>query len=308
MLKTADIRIRDPYVLCENGKYYLYASNCIGANTISSNKLQLNMVVYESMDLENWENPKTVFSYEPTENSWIQQDLWAPEVHKYNGKFYAFMSFKSDSIIRGTFIAQSNTPNGMFTLLSDRPQTPEYMSCIDGTLYVEDDKPYIVFSRDWIANYVENMDWYMGEIWAAELSKDLSQRVGEPFKLFSSNESPLSSKAPNVLSFEGKTYLRYGSDAPYIIRGNDGQLFITWSPMLDQTYVVLTAVSENGKIKGKWKHSETPLFCENGGHAMFFNDLKGKRKVCLHCPEIHGQERALILDIEEQNGNLVVKK
>ena len=40
--------------------------------------------VYESIDLENWYNPKTIYTL--TYDSWKEKDLWAPEVHKYNGK------------------------------------------------------------------------------------------------------------------------------------------------------------------------------------------------------------------------------
>ena len=305
MLKTRDIRIRDPYIVCENERYYMYSSNCIGGVKVFGDE-SLAVVVYESTDLENWSEPKLVFSYTPTKESWIQADLWAPEVHKYNGKFYAFLSFKSKTIVRGTFIAVSDTPDGTFTLLSQTPQTPENFSCIDGTLYVENDTPYMIFSRDWIANYISEKDYYMGEIWATELSKDLSQRVGEPFRLFASKDAPLSAASPNVLTFEGKTYVRYGSDAPYVMKMNDGRLLLTWSPMLKDTYVVLTAFSNNGSIKGEWIHGGVPLFADNGGHAMFFTDKHGQQRMCIHYPEIIGKERALILKVSQNENGLTV--
>ena len=100
------------------------------------------------------------------------------------------MSFKNHTGKRGTYIAVSDRPDGEFTLLSETPATPEENSCIDGTLYVEDGTPYIVYSLDWPHHFVESEGAYVGEIWARELSEDLSRGIGEPFRLFSSNEAP----------------------------------------------------------------------------------------------------------------------
>ena len=73
--------------------------------------------------------------------------------------------------------------------------------------------------------------------------------------------------------------------------------FLTWSPYPIDHYIVAGAISESGSIKGPWKHYDTPLFDRNGGHAMFFDDSEGKKKMCIHCPERPPFERALILDI-----------
>lgn len=65
------------------------------------------------------------------------------------------------------------------------------------------------------------------------------------------------------------------------------------------------AVSENQSIRGVWKHLKTPLFSDNGGHAMFFTALDGNRKMCLHCPECPPNERALFLNVKEEHRQLV---
>ena len=83
MLKREDIRIRDPFILTENGMYYMYGTTCVnGGNTFS---------VYVSKDLENFEGPFIVFDGSK-ENFWADLDYWAAEVWKYNGKFYLFIS------------------------------------------------------------------------------------------------------------------------------------------------------------------------------------------------------------------------
>lgn len=300
MLKTENIRIRDPYVVEHDGEYYMYSSTNEGQGGDAFPKDKLQMIVYKSYDLVNWSEPKAVFTYTPSVRSKLVTELWAPEVHLYRDKYYAFMSFKNHTGKRGTYIAVSDRPDGEFTLLSETPQTPEENSCIDGTLYVEDGTPYIVYSLDWPHHFVESEGAYVGEIWARELSEDLSRGIGEPFRLFSSNEAPISKKTPHVLEYMGNTVTRYGSDAPFLSRLSDGTLLVTWSPYLQDTYVVLGAVSENGKIRSSYRHLERPIFDGNGGHAMFLRSSDGAFRMCIHCPEKEGEERLLAIDVTDE--------
>lgn len=286
MYCTEDIRIRDPFVVVYNNTYYMYKAE------------NNSVLVYKSKDLKNWEEPSVVYNL--SQRSWGYKDLWAPEVHRYKGRFYMFLSLLGKNELRGTEISVCDTPDGIFLPISNKPATPVDGSCIDGTLYVEDETPYIVFSVDWPHNYNSEKDCYIGEIWAMQLSDDLKESADAPFLLFKSNDAPCS-EAPNVCFYNGKTVKRYGSDAPYIQKLSDGTLYLTWSPYPGDTYIVAAAVSENNSIKGKWKHLQKPLFDKHGGHAMFFDDLDGNKKMCIHCPERPPYERALFLDVTENN-------
>ena len=133
----------------------------------------------------------------------------------------------------------------------------------------------------------------------------MSGLASEPFKLFASNEVPLSMVAPNQLN---EKILRFGSDAPFVQKLKNGALYLTWSPMLHWNYVVLAAVSESGDIHGPWRHLDEPLFDENGGHAMFFTDFDGKRKMSIHYPESPEKERATFFEVEEVGTLLRLKK
>ena len=291
MIKTEDLRIRDPYIVLHNGFYYLYRSynNAIW--------------VLKSDNLNEWEEIAKV--YEISEDSWAERDLWAPEVHLYEGKFYMFLSLLGKNGLRGTEISVSNTPDGKFTPIASRPATPLDKSCIDGSLIIDGGKPYMVYSRDWPDNYIKEIDAYMGQICAVELSKDLTEPVGEPFLLFNSDECPYSAVAAAPTEWEDGIVMRYGSDAPFVQRLSSGKLFLTWSPIPDNNYVVIGAVADN--IKGPWKHCEKPVYDKNGGHAMFFTDKEGKAKMCLHGPECEPNERAVILDVIEKEGEIVLK-
>ena len=80
-MKLKEINLRDPFVLPEDGKYYLYGSR--GSSDFDK---MLGFDVYVSNDLENWSNPTEVFS--ASEDFWATKCFWAPEVHKYQGKYY----------------------------------------------------------------------------------------------------------------------------------------------------------------------------------------------------------------------------
>jgi hypothetical protein len=245
---------------------------------------------YTSTDLENWELGGIAF--EIPDNFWAYKDVWAAEVHKYHKKFYLFVSLLGKNGLRGTQIAVSDTPNGTFVPLVDRAVTPLHQSCIDGTLFVCDGKPFIFYSHDWPDNYVEGKGAYVGEIYCAELTEDLTSIKGAPVRLFASDESPISRAAPDEIIWEGKETKRYGSDAPFVQRLANGTLCLTWSPYLNDHYVVLGAVSKSGSVYGPWEHLEKPLFEDNGGHAMFFDDAEGRRIMCIHAPERNMMERA----------------
>jgi GH43 family beta-xylosidase len=292
-MKRRDIRIRDPFILYENGTYYMYTSS--GERTLSC---------YRSKDLDNWENGGVLF--EIPQDFWAYKDVWAGEVHKYKGRYYLFVSLLGKNGLRGTQIAVSDKPDGRFVPLVDRAVTPLDKSCIDGTLYVCDGKPYILYSHDWPDNYFEETNEYIGEIWCSELTEDLTAMKGDAVRLFASNEVPISKATPDNTNWEGRKSKRYGSDAPFVQRLSDGALYLTWSPYLDDHYVVLGAVSESGSVFGPWEHLDKPLFEDDGGHAMFFNDADGRKIMCIHAPERHMLERAHLYHIVEDGSRLKI--
>ena len=324
MKKREEMRIRDPFIVPYEGVYYLYASGQVEWG----DGVDLHTVyVYESTDFENWSDPKPIFKIPTDPEFWGFTDPWAPEVHIYNGKFYLFISILGKpgfgelqqiatpmseeenafrSGIRGTQIAVCDTPNGEFKPIANRPGTPIGPSCIDGTLYVEDGRPYHVYSHDWPSNFIDEGGYYNGEICAVEMDGDLSAPVGEPFLLFRSDKA---GRAPSPYRMtDGTRRTRYGSDAPFLSRLSNGSLLLTWSPYPEENYVVLGAVSESGSIRGPWKHIEKPIFDRNGGHAMFFDAFDGRRMMCIHHPECPPFERPLILEVEEDGDTYRVVK
>ncbi|MBP3328238.1 MAG: family 43 glycosylhydrolase, partial [Clostridia bacterium] len=85
-MKTCDINIRDPFVLNENGLFYMYGTRARNFGTKVG-----GFDVYTSSDLENWSEPTECFN--SIENGMNIDVNWAPEVHKYNGCYYMLATF-----------------------------------------------------------------------------------------------------------------------------------------------------------------------------------------------------------------------
>ena len=269
-MKLSDINLRDPYILAFDGKYYLYGSRALN---------QLGFDVYVSEDLENWSEPRPVF--EGYKGFWADKDFWAPEVHEYNGKFMMFASFKSEKHRRGTQILISDSPLGPFTEHSKGAVTPAEWECLDGTLYIEDGTPYMVFCHEW-AQIVD------GTVCSMKLSDDLKEMVSEPETLWHAKASGYSADFGN-----GAIYV---TDGPFLMK-IDGELICLWSTLSGSTYLELISRSDNGRLDGKWSIDKKPLFSEDGGHGMIFKTFDGKYKFICHCPNKSPKERPRILDI-----------
>ena len=279
MISTDQINIRDPFILVHDGVYYLYGTRgatCWGPAD--------GFDVYSSRDLASWTGPAVCFQNDGT--FWADRNYWAPEVHPWQGYFWMFASFKSETRRRGTAILRSSSPLGPFEPWSEGPVTPPDWECLDGTFYVSPaGDPYMVFCHEW----VQSGD---GTICALPLAKDLKAPAGKPFLLFSASEASWSRQ---VRHSSGKT--GYVTDGPFLWRGKDGALLCLWSGFSEKGYAQGLAVSDNGDIDGHFIQSD-PLFLEDGGHGMLFRTLDGRVYLTLHSPNTHLQERPCFVPVD----------
>lgn len=268
-LKSDELRVRDPYILVYDGKYYMYGT-CLsyGAGYGCS----------VSEDLENWSYPTQVCAY----NSEIDAvgDYWAPECHYYNGSFYLFATYRSEaSGKRGTAVFKSASPLGPFEIISDGHATPKNIDCIDGTLYIDGSgQPWMVYVNEWTSSPDE-----VGEMAAAKLSGDLSEFISEPIVLF---------KARKHLWTTGSV-----TDGPCLYRTENGRLVMLWSNLAKSGgYAVGMAVSDNGEIDGNWIHCPDAFYKKgseyelDGGHPMLFYTLDGQLTMSIHSPNEYSPE------------------
>lgn len=288
-MKRTDIHIRDPFVLVHEGLYYMYGTRgatCWGKAS--------GFDVYTSTDLENWSEP--IACFENDGSFWADRDYWAPEVHFWNGAYYLFASFRSETVHRGTAILKSDSPLGPFKPHSDGCITPSEWECLDGTLYVsQEGKPYMVFCHEWL----QVGD---GEVWAVELTDDLRAPAGEPRLLFHASEAPWCREIDHSSGKKG-----YVTDGPFFWRTEDGTLLCLWASFSQNGYTEALAVSDNGEINGVF-HQAQPLFWDDGGHGMVFRALDGQLYLTMHRPNTHDNERPIFLRVKENGGRLELEE
>lgn len=295
IIKLADIRMRDVCILPDAASQTYYM---IGPGRRS-------VRAYTSKDLSNWKGPQTIFS--PPEDIWGDirvVSIWAPELHAYKGKYYLFLTFDTRNrfeeqwrnwlprVTRGSQVLVSDSPTGPYEPFQSRSTLPVDMMTLDGTLWVEDDVPYMVFCHEWVQ--IKN-----GTIEYIRLKEDLSETDGEPKRLFDGSDAAWSKKSPQ--------YGCHVTDGPYLYKSKSGKLFMIWTSGGYTGYTLGIAISPSGKLAGPWQQQDEPLYKEDGGHGMLFTTFDDKLMMVLHSPN-NRDARPRIFEMEDTGQTLKVVK
>ncbi|PWG80628.1 glycoside hydrolase family 43 protein [Pararcticibacter amylolyticus] len=279
----SSLSARDPFILAdeETKTYYLHVNN------------KPSFKVYSSKDMVNWRDEGSSFNAAST--FWGKEDFWAPDLYKYQGKYYMFATFSGTGSKRGTSILVADSPLGPFQPLVNNAVTPSSWMCLDGSLYVDgQNQPWIVFCHEWL----EVTD---GQVAAQKLSSDLKTTIGDPVVLFKASDAPWT----GTISSQGVT--GYVTDAPFLYKAKNGELLMLWSSYTKAgKYAIGLARSESGTIAGPWTQDDQPLNDDDGGHAMIFTDFKGVLRISYHAPNTGAHP--VIYQLSENNGKLSIVK
>ena len=282
---SSAIGLRDPFVLVEDGKYYLYDS---------AQGETKGVFVRTGTSIREWSRREQVMAL-PLD---VQAtDVWAPEVHKFNGRYYLFVTLTEktgarpvakntqnpDSVLpRGVWVFVASSPLGPFAPVKRGPVTNADEMTLDGTLYVEDGQPYMVYCHEWV-------QIGSGTIEYAPLSDDFSRLTAPSRKILGAREA--------LKGAEDVT------DGPFLYRSPEsGTLYLIWSNFIEgRGYCVLVRKSLSGKIAGPWSKDEI-LTGNNGGHGMIFRTVEGELLMALHRP--NDAARLSFERLKESNGML----
>ncbi len=296
LLKTEDMRIRDPFIYAnqQSKTYYMYAS------------LDNGVGVYTTKNLTHWSKPRQVLKL--PEDAGIQ-GVWAPEMHQYKGRYYLFvtLTYKKklpvkkpvnkrawpEMQMRGTHVFHADSPLGPFKPFKETSHTPENWMALDGTLLVEEGRPYMVFCHEWVQIIDGTMDYI-------QLEDDLSDTVGKPQLMFKASSAPGAYHSRK----RGKV-----TDGCFLYRSpRNGRLFMIWSTFIPgQGYCVVLTHSESGKISGPWKEQKL-IYPQNGGHGMIFRSFDGRLMMALHQPNSGRKERLHLFEITDNGKALAIEK
>ena len=293
-MRRDEINIRDPFVLRYLDTYYLYGTRsetCWGPAD--------GFDCYTSRDLEEFEGPFEIF-HRP-EGFFADTCYWAPECIFLKDAFYLITTFGSTdpNTKKGIYVLKSDSPTGPFIPYSQR-LTPAEWTCIDGTVYFEQDTAYLVFSH----SLEDNPEGVNGDFCRLKLKHDLSAPDGAPEVMFSAKDAPWARPVPFAkaeFNIEGDAYF---SDGPFLIKADDSALYMIFSSWSNGGYAIGAARSESGSIQGPWCLQERPLFPENGGRGMLFKDNRENLLLTLHYPNDKHMEHPCFTPVRVENNEL----
>lgn len=187
------VKFGDPFILNDgDGKYYMYGTGGGAKNGFAA---------YSSENLADWNFEGMVYTAD-MEKSWCIADFWAPEVYKFNDKYFLFFSAQwrhnpqneLENFMIG--VAVADQPTGPFTELNNEPIFNPGYPIIDANVFLDDDgKYYLYYSRvcykhpveSEVADWAKEKGWYdeIEESWiyGVELKPDFSGVIGEPVLL-----------------------------------------------------------------------------------------------------------------------------
>ena len=295
-----DLSMSDPFIIPdpETKTYYL---------TSTGGRL------YKSKDLVWWEGPYNIIN---TEDSWLKGMPAAAEIHKIGDWYYYAGTWNDHSDLIQQVPRRYNVPHNQTILLRSKniegpyeiftedrnyDYQPREWDCIDGTLYEEDGKIYMIFVHEWTQIIDGTMDYI-------ELSSDLSQNISEwPVTMFRATENP-SVKEMNSLGEAtfGRKLPGWVTDGPQMFRTQTGKLGMLWSGWGDERYLQLVCYSESGTIAGPWVQEPKPFLGNNSGHGMLFRTFEGKLMYVVHHVEGNGPRKPQYWNVDDSGDKLVL--
>lgn len=300
-----ELRMRDPFIFTdrERGMYFLYGTNMDTVDGAAN--IDPYFDFYVSEDLETFYGPYMAFN--PPKGYWGVKHYWAPEVHAYRDKYYMFASFKGGiGEDRGTAVLIADRPEGPFVPLSNGHVTLKGHECLDGTLLIDEGKPYIAFCHEWT-------ELYYGKIKALPMKDDLSASLdAEPIVIVDTEKDNI----PWIRLMRDDRVSKEGllTDAPFFHRLPGGKLLMTWSSYSKKEaggcggYVIAGLISDSGRIAGPWRHLPGLLLDRDVGHSALFRDLGGQLMLVSHANDSeHGNESPIIVHVTESEERITIQ-
>jgi len=297
-----DLSMSDPYIFADEATQTYYLTSSGGRQ-------------YRSKDLVYWEGPYNVIDLTGT---WCEKAGFAAaaEIHKVGDKYYYAGTWSDHSEIiqaiprrynvphNQTYLLRADSPEGPFVPFSVEPgydYQPHEWDCIDGTLYEEDGKVYMVFVHEWTQLIDGTMDYI-------ELSEDLTYTKSEwPVTMFRATECPACGEM-NGLG-EATFGLRmpgWVTDGPQMFRTQTGKLGMLWSTWGEGRYLQAVCYSESGTIAGPWIQEEEPFLANNSGHGMLFRTFDGELRFVVHHVEGDGPRKPQYWSVDDSGDKLVL--
>ena len=262
------VQAADPHVICDDGMFYMYATNANGNGDCSY------LQVFTSYNLTDWTN--NGICYQPKLTNWAIDGLWAPEVIKFEEKYYLYYSgwdIKHGGHQIG--VAVSDSPLGPFIdyvgesangyIDSKNAPIKFDFSVIDASPFIDKDgEKYLLFTKD----------QYQGvsSIYIAKLNDDM----------VTIDYSTITLLSEPVLDWEMQN-TNHWNEAPFLYE-HEGVYYLFYSAnyYMDRYYGI--GVSTSSSPMGPFEKAEEPVlitqdywdYISGTGHCSLFTSPDGK--------------------------------
>lgn len=244
----------DPWVILHEGIYYYCYSRSDMVAVKKAKRLQ-------DIDLERHR-----FVWNPTQGEAYSRELWAPELHYLDGKWYIYVAAddgKNENhrmyVLEGT----TQNPQDPFTLVG-KIADPSDRWAIDGTVLTVGGKRYFIWSG-WEGTENVRQNLYIAPMstpWTISGERIL---LSESEYDWEKVGTPLVNEGPEVLQRGGRTFVIYSASGSWTDSYCLGQLELVGSDPLDRK---------------SWLKKPTPVFSSTEavfgpGHASFTTSPDG---------------------------------
>jgi len=264
----------DPWIIKHDGMYYYC---CV----MSGNRIGISKSEY----LHVINKPESVWQAPPT-GKWNSANVWAPELHFYNGKWYIYYAAGFDGppyIHQKTGVLESvtNDPFGeytdkgmVFTGDIENGINKNFWS-IDMTLLELNGKLYAVWSgwEEESDNDKTQQHIYIAEMKSPTEISTSRVKISSPDRYFEQGSLPLN-EGPQILKHNNNIFIVYSC----------GQ---SWLKTYKLAYLKLKSNTSDPLIASNWMKSEHPVFQSSEdvfgvGHACFVKSPDEKEDYILY--------------------------
>jgi GH43 family beta-xylosidase len=255
----------DPWVIYKDGFYY------------EMNTTARNLRIRKTRDITQLRDAESKIVWTPPESGPYSHDIWAPELHFLQGKWYIY--FAADAGTNEThrlYVVENESPDPLSGTWTFKGQLkdPSNRWAIDGTVFEQAGQLYAVWSG-WEGAKNGMQSLYIARLrnpWTIEGKRSLLSSPKYPWETIGSQRDPFVAvnEGPEILKHDDQVFLVYSASG-------------CWTD--NYTLGMLTAKAGSNLTKRKsWKKHPTPLFSTSPaahaygpGHNGFFLSPDGSQ-------------------------------
>ncbi len=272
----------DPWCIYHNGKYFY------------TNTTGKNVTLFKTKNIAKLKDAKRKVVFNPPATGPYSKEIWAPEIHRLNNKWYIYFAADSgNNVDHRLFVLENSHRNPLKGewVMKGKLETPDDKWSIDGTVFEHRGKMYLLWSG-WVGDKNGQQDIFIAEMsnpWTVTGKRVRLSSPTLPWETIGDLNNPNDvphvdvNEGPQILENAGKLFLIYSASGCWTDNYSLGML----STSADSNLMDSTA----------WVKHPEPVFTqspENGvyapGHNSFFKSPDGKENwILYHANDKPGQ-------------------